>query len=209
MNTIDTFLQNWKEASKQYHYELLAEYNRIKGNYISVKKETQLEIHKIERDFLCVPTYHVYDTSIACYTTMRNECKKLSEEEMNQDFLTAYSEYESFKANTVSGLSVVAQMAYEMLPNNPSGDVDAFLNGILDREVAAKKASLIKRIEKKAGKFSNCDTLSIGVDGNINGYIQGEIGEVAVSTIYAGGYNIQRLHYRVLVKLISTNEVVA
>ncbi len=78
--------------------------------------------------------------------------------------------------------------------------LDTQLDTFLDREVEAKKKNLIVRIEKKAGKIIDGSFLKIGVDGNLNGLVKGEIKEVEVTTIYAGGYNIQCLHYRVLVK---------
>ena len=78
------------------------------------------------------------------------------------------------------------------------------LDKILDKEVEAKKADLIARVEKKGGKIIDGQFLRIGVDGNLNGYIICENGRVDVETIYAGGYNIQCLHYRVLVKFHPT-----
>lgn len=39
-------------------------------------------------------------------------------------------------------------------------------------------------------------------DGSLNGIVYGKLGKVKVDSIYAGGYNIQRFHVRVLVKEI-------
>jgi hypothetical protein len=73
------------------------------------------------------------------------------------------------------------------------------LQKILDREVIAKKKTLIARISKKAGNILDAKGLYIGVNGEINGLVVGELRTVRVETIYAGGYNIQCLHYRVLI----------
>jgi hypothetical protein len=40
----------------------------------------------------------------------------------------------------------------------------------------------------------------MGVDGSINGTVSGHEDTVNVYSIIAGGYNIQKAHYRVLVK---------
>ena len=74
------------------------------------------------------------------------------------------------------------------------------MKALITKEAETKKKNLINRIEKKAGKFVDCGELFIGFDGNINGYIEGDLKRVNVSTIYAGGHNIQCLHYRILVK---------
>jgi hypothetical protein len=66
--------------------------------------------------------------------------------------------------------------------------------------------SLIKRTEKKVGTITDYSMLTV-TKGNfmeggaaINGIIKGKNGTVEVRSIYAGGYNIQKLHVRVLVK---------
>ena len=67
--------------------------------------------------------------------------------------------------------------------------------------------NLIHRCEKKAGNIISFSNLYVS-NGNfwkdggvaINGYVEGDKGKVIVESITAGGYNIQRLHIRVLVK---------
>lgn len=81
-------------------------------------------------------------------------------------------------------------------------DWEARLDKYLDKEVERKKKQLINRIEKKVGKITDADLLNIGIDGGLEGLIIGEKGKVFIETVYAGGYNIQRLHYRTLIKLI-------
>lgn len=66
--------------------------------------------------------------------------------------------------------------------------------------------NLIKRVEKKVGTITDYSMLTVRSgnftegSGAINGIIKGEKRTVTVRSIHAGGYNIQRLHVRVLVK---------
>jgi hypothetical protein len=73
------------------------------------------------------------------------------------------------------------------------------LKKMLDSEVTSKRKTLTTRVQEKAGDIKDARNLTIGVNGELNGYIIGSKGNVRVQTIYAGGYNIQCLHYRVLV----------
>jgi len=78
------------------------------------------------------------------------------------------------------------------------GEIDT----LLDKEVDRKREALITRVEKKAGRIIDASGLRVGDDGEINGRIKGEENTVNINTITAGGYNIQCLHYRLLVKVI-------
>lgn len=74
------------------------------------------------------------------------------------------------------------------------------LDDILTKEVEGKKIKLIASIEKKTGTIQDASHLYVADSGEINGYIIGDKARVNVNTIYAGGYNIQCLHFRTLIK---------
>ena len=74
------------------------------------------------------------------------------------------------------------------------------IDRMLDGEVKNKKLDLITRSEKVVGKILDGNKLTIGDNGSINGVIIGDKGRAEIKTIYAGGYNIQCLHYRVIIK---------
>lgn len=57
---------------------------------------------------------------------------------------------------------------------------------------------LVHRIKDKVGEITNLEHIHF-VGKALNGYVEGTLGSVRLETITAGGYNIQRLHYRVLV----------
>jgi hypothetical protein len=63
---------------------------------------------------------------------------------------------------------------------------------------------LLNRTKEITGEIVSWDDvhLTVGTNGFpvLNGYVEGKEGRALVESIYAGGYNIQRLHVRVLVK---------
>lgn len=60
--------------------------------------------------------------------------------------------------------------------------------------------SLVDRVENRVGKVTDWSGIHFGMNGMLNGRVTGNLGSVYVETIGAGGYNIQRFHYRVLLK---------
>lgn len=72
----------------------------------------------------------------------------------------------------------------------------------IERNAIAKEKQLILRVNKSVGLIVEAIKLRIGCNGELNGYIKGENGTCKIETICAGGYNIQCLHYRVLIKKI-------
>lgn len=71
---------------------------------------------------------------------------------------------------------------------------------IVEREKNAKRKILMNRVAEIVGVITDAKGLYIGDNGEINGFIVGEKSRAEVRTIWAGGYNIQCLHFRVLVK---------
>lgn len=71
---------------------------------------------------------------------------------------------------------------------------------MLNNEVNRKRIDLYTRCSEKVGIITDASNLHIGDNLSLNGFVIGENGKAEVETIYAGGYNIQVLHYRVLIK---------
>lgn len=73
------------------------------------------------------------------------------------------------------------------------------LNRDLENEANRKYDFIIERTNAIAGEIKDASNLHIGKDGELNGYIIGERGTAKIQTIGAGGWNIQRYHFRTLV----------
>lgn len=73
---------------------------------------------------------------------------------------------------------------------------------MIAKDVDSKRSKLYNEVTEKIGLVVDAKGLSVGSDGSINGLIIGETGTARITTITAGGYNIQCLHYRLLIKVI-------
>lgn len=81
---------------------------------------------------------------------------------------------------------------------------EEFIQKLLNEEERSKILDLIRRVTKVTGTITDATALRIGEqNGELNGFVLGEEGKAYVETIGAGGYNIQRFHYRVLVKKVN------
>ena len=71
----------------------------------------------------------------------------------------------------------------------------------IEKDGENRKEQFLARITKKVGNLLDVN-LHMGSDLSINGTAKGDKGSVSVYSILAGGWNIQKVHYRVLVKPI-------
>ena len=67
------------------------------------------------------------------------------------------------------------------------------------KDLERRKQNLIFKIENKVGKIIDV-SIKRNPNGGFDGNITGNKGKVRIETIGAGGYNIQRFHYRTLIK---------
>ena len=83
----------------------------------------------------------------------------------------------------------------QMLPRRGYGKS---IQEIVSEDIEIKKARLMNKIAGKVGEVTEMNLYS-GADGTPNGTVTGTKGTVRITTVLAGGHNIQCLHYRVLV----------
>ena len=86
------------------------------------------------------------------------------------------------------------------LYNYSRNNYETAINKYLEKEVSRKRDNFIKKVEKISGEILDVSDLKMSFNMEINGIVIGDKGKVKVNTIFAGGYNIQCLHFRVLVK---------
>lgn len=70
----------------------------------------------------------------------------------------------------------------------------------LNEEKNRKYDDIIERTNAIVGQITNAGNLEISQNGNLNGIIEGTRGKASVTTIGAGGYNIQCFHFRTLIR---------
>lgn len=74
------------------------------------------------------------------------------------------------------------------------------LETLLANEVDSMRLELYYRCTAIVGVITDASDLHVGSNGSLNGFVKGENGAANVDTIVAGGWNIQRKHFRVLIK---------
>lgn len=77
---------------------------------------------------------------------------------------------------------------------------EAAMRKALAAEKIAKYDDFLNRIIAITGTIEDASGLYIGLKGDINGFVSGNKGSAEVQTIGAGGYAVQRYHFRTLVK---------
>ena len=183
LSIVDEFLARWRKQAREYYIELRKKY--------IVERDAK---HEVDAEGLRLIPANAWggrkyneeqiEEILAKFPTL-DEWKQ---EKWVRE--VSYRKFNAWKARYTKSEIAIVESMYD----------EKFLDEILDREVEAKKKKLIATVEKKAGKIINARGLRIGVDGSINGLVEGEIKTVQVETIYAGGHNVQCLHYRTLVK---------
>ena len=141
---------------------------------------------------------------------------KILEEYKIKDFIPTEKEVISYKINdkfaSAKSITYNRKILYlkelgwiGYLINRYENDImyAKIVREFIDKEKEIKLKQLLAKVENKIGNIIDASGLYIAEDGNINGFIVGDKTKVKVETIYAGGYNIQSLHFRILLKIIN------
>jgi hypothetical protein len=185
LEAIDAFIENWKVRCVEFYMNLKKKYNAVR-----------FENYEINAENLKM---------ILNYNLQRQLTDEQVEEILNRELNRV--ELDSFQAK----IRHAKKREFERsIPKSDAAILERMygtedqqrqvIMNIAEKDGERRKAQLIARVEAKAGKIIDAYGLQMGDNMEINGFVKGEIKTVHVQTIYAGGYNIQQLHYRVLVK---------
>jgi len=138
---------------------------------------------------------------------IKNAIKKLTKCESIQSNWSDKLNKEIEKAQLFSELpAIILEFAeryrvrcIEWLLEGPEGYTQAEAEKKAEQFKKDLLTTLVYRVSAKVGKITDAKGLTIGMNGELNGLVIGDKDSATVTTILAGGYNIQCLHYRVLV----------
>lgn len=184
------FLSDWEAKSIEWYHKNAELYFNLKKEY-----DSKLEEYKNSEEF-----EELVERSLRCYRTeyleknrkyLENRVRYNLEENFIKNY---YSQIDSFT-------KIITNIKYDLSNYTVNEEL---LNKEIAKEKEAKYFDLVNRVTELVGEIKDASNLSIGNQrGELNGIIIGEKGNVRVETISAGGYNIQRFHYRVLLHKVS------
>lgn len=169
---VEEFLKNWKEAEKEYYTQQVKAIKAWKSEYRKYYTEQMEELKRVYGWKV-----NTRDKQVIAEKEARN---------LNYEYKFNYLK-SHFTQDCIN------------LESYSEEDFQEKLEYKLNKEVNFKRVDLYQRCSAVVGVITDAKGLTLGNNGSINGVVVGEEGKANVRTIFAGGYNIQCLHYRVLV----------
>ena len=169
---IEEFLENWKKSARDYYLQQVEALEKFEDEYSNNLDEVLKELES------------KYGKTAVLKMSVEVK-KELKDRKVDYTYRNMYIKTH-FNSVTVE----LSQLGSEMNDK---------LESLLSSEVNKKRADFYARCYKVVGDITDASSLHVGKNGSINGTIVGKLGKAVVETIMAGGYNVQVLHYRVLV----------
>lgn len=169
---IEEFLENWKKSAREYYLHQVEALEKFEAEYSNNLDEVLKELE-------------IKYGKTAVLKRSAEVKKELKDRKVDYTSRNMYIKTH-FNSVTVE----LSQLGSEMNDK---------LESLLSSEVNKKRADFYARCYKVVGDITDASSLHVGKNGSINGTIVGKLEKAVVETIMAGGYNVQVLHYRVLV----------
>ena len=166
---ITEFLNDWEQKSIEYF-----------------TKEEQVYRKKHQEEY--VPQMKKYSAWLNDHSGFR-----WGTDEEKAKYKAMYKEEDEYSKNFKNYWKFVTQFY------DGQGTWEENMKRAVAREKVAKYDDIITRTNDLIGQITDAGGLHIGKKGDLNGVIIGSKGKATVETIGAGGYNIQRYHFRTLI----------
>lgn len=193
IKAINEYLATWKETCWRYYSDLLDKFYKE----LPRQQELRRQLHNYRHGGVPTGVYEDMAKELREFHC-KLERKKVVPGDYKHGYGTPYwvtGEYYPIAEFLNKGIN---PKTHEF-PSRTT--VEALIQDTLDKEVAAKYDMIVERATQRVGKVVDAGGLHVGDNGELNGYVKGETGKkVKITTIGAGGYNIQCFHFRVLVK---------
>lgn len=194
------YLEVWKFKAKEYLLSIAKEYIELYNKEYDVTEEEMKELYenKYVKDEVSGKSIRKWCRSYEddeIKTIIENQNKyeiKDIKREINRRYRMNFEE--RINKSDLYILSKVIEH-YEVINTD-------MIDKILNDDVETKKEMFIDRVSAVVGVIREMKDFEIGDNGEINGIAIGDKTKAKVTTIIAGGYNIQCQHFRVLVNKI-------
>lgn len=196
IKAINEYLATWKETCWRYYSDML---DKFYGELPRIQ-ELKRQLHSYKYGTAPKSVYDDIINELGVFNR-KLERKKVVPGDFEHGYGTPYwvtGEYYPIAEFLNKGMNTKTNE----FPSRST--VEATIQSTLDRDVAAKYDRIVERATQKVGKVVDASGLYVADTGELNGYVKGETGKkVKITTIGAGGYNIQCFHFRVLVKEVA------
>lgn len=172
------FLQKWQDDSFEFYKEMIPLWLMAREEYYQASHE--------HAEFWNRGRFEIED----------KEERKKAMEESDKAYREAQKEY---RANWGWILPYTTHIWNPKTERYNDGLDEEKLHKDLKAEADRKYDFIVERTEEIVEKITDASYLHIGDKGDLNGWIIGTKGTAKVNTIGAGGYNIQRFHFRTLI----------
>lgn len=181
----DRVLNNMKEIIKDYAQKII-DLDPSKRNYVSNLKDYADHVKSYSKDIA---------EEIAFLEIIKPILNKKEAEGINQ------AEYEKYMSDNKENIQLLIQKVRSM---------EQYALENWDNEKWSKKdiqyvhdlmlKELIIMLKDNVGSIKEIRRLEYNSNRGMDGTIEGTKGTVGINTVLAGGYNIQKLHYRTLIQ---------